>query len=80
MVSSPNPLLIPRSEVVANIPLWVVSPFREEALGGVKFGLSPVTFQYSDSIPKHEINKIKKQVMKHEAFFLEKWQEFFGDF
>ena len=45
-----------------------------------KFGLSPVVFRYSDGIPPHELTAIKKRVEKHETFFLEKWQEFFGDF
>jgi hypothetical protein len=44
-----------------------------------KFWLDPVALQKADRFSRAELNEIARLVSQHRGFFLEKWNEFFGD-
>jgi hypothetical protein len=46
--------------------------------GEGKFWLDPVRLARASRIKPHELRNIEAAVVEHEAFFLEKWHEFFG--
>ena len=46
--------------------------------GECKFWLSPVVLARASRIKAHELRTIEAVVIEREAFFLEKWHEFFG--
>jgi hypothetical protein len=44
-----------------------------------KFWLVPVArLSKNEGFADHELNEIRKAVIEHRAFFVEKWHEFFG--
>ncbi|MCY4416338.1 MAG: DUF4160 domain-containing protein [Chloroflexi bacterium] len=43
-----------------------------------KFWLRPLRLAQTGSMPRHEINRIRVMVEDHEAFVLERWNEFFN--
>jgi hypothetical protein len=46
--------------------------------GECKFWLSPVVLARASRVKAHELRTIEVVVIEREAFFLEKWHEFFG--
>jgi len=46
--------------------------------GECKFWLDPIRLARSYRVDRVELNRIEAAVFEHEAFFLEKWHEFFG--
>ena len=44
----------------------------------VKFWLNPLRLARTGGLPRHEINHIRTIVEDHEAYFLERWNEFFN--
>ena len=46
--------------------------------GECKFWLGPVRLARAVHIKPHELRQIEAEVSHREAFFLEKWHEFFG--
>lgn len=46
--------------------------------GECKFWLAPVRLARSYRVDRVELHKMEAAVFEHEAFFLEKWYEFFG--
>jgi len=44
-----------------------------------KFWLDPVRLEYSRGFSQVEINRMQKLVEENQAFFLRRWNEFFGD-
>jgi len=45
--------------------------------GECKFWLAPIRLARSYRVDRVELNRIEAAVFEHEAFFLEKWHEFF---
>ena len=43
-----------------------------------KFWLNPLRLARTGGLPPHEINRIRATIEDHEAFFLERWNEFFN--
>ena len=43
-----------------------------------KFWLNPLRLDRTGGLPQHEINRIRVIVEDHQAFFLERWNEFFS--
>ena len=50
---------------------------REDRIA--RFWLDPVVLQKADRFSRTELNEIAKLVGEHREFFLERWNEFFGD-
>ena len=51
----------------------------EKGDGYAKFWLNPLALAYSAGFKRQELKRTRELVDEHEAVFLEKWNEYFGD-